>query len=121
MIEKQLKELFLDNWQKYFGKAELPIAYYYNDEVPENELQDSKNEQRCLICNLNRVREGHTFVYNSRSPGCPGGKRYTGFLQKLQSDFEYFLSCGIPGKMEGERYKKTPELVKEYLKTHLYI
>ena len=28
-------------------------------------------------------------------------------------NFEYFLSCGIPGKLEGERYKKTPELVKE--------
>ena len=28
-------------------------------------------------------------------------------------DFEYFLSCGIPGKLEGERYKKTPEMVKE--------
>jgi hypothetical protein len=26
--------------------------------------------------------------------------------------FEYFLSCGIPGKLEGERYKKTPEIVK---------
>ncbi len=31
-------------------------------------------------------------------------------------DFEYFLSCGIPGKLEGERYKKSPEMVKEYLK-----
>ena len=28
-------------------------------------------------------------------------------------NFEYFLSCGIPGKLEGERYKKTPELVRE--------
>jgi hypothetical protein len=31
-------------------------------------------------------------------------------------DFEYFLSSGIPGKMEGERYKKSPELVKEFMK-----
>jgi hypothetical protein len=30
--------------------------------------------------------------------------------------FEYFLSCGIPGELEGERYKKTPELVKEIMK-----
>jgi hypothetical protein len=28
-------------------------------------------------------------------------------------NFEYFLSCGIPEKHEGERYKKTPEMVKE--------
>jgi hypothetical protein len=31
-------------------------------------------------------------------------------------NFEYFLSCGIPGKLEGERYKKSPELVKEAMK-----
>ena len=25
------------------------------------------------------------------------------------------MSCGIPGKLEGERYKKSPELVGQYL------
>lgn len=33
-------------------------------------------------------------------------------------NFEYFLSCGIPGKLEGERYKKSPEMVQEYMKKH---
>jgi hypothetical protein len=31
-------------------------------------------------------------------------------------NFEYFLSCGIPGKLRGERYKKSPELVRETMK-----
>jgi len=31
-------------------------------------------------------------------------------------NFEYFLSCGIPGKLEGERYKKSPEMVMEIMK-----
>jgi hypothetical protein len=44
--------------------------------------------------------------------------RYMGFTEDIGPDFEYFLSCGIPGKMEGERYKKTPEMVKEYMKKH---
>jgi hypothetical protein len=30
--------------------------------------------------------------------------------------FEYFLSYGIPNRLEGERYCKTPELVKEIMK-----
>lgn len=117
-MEKQIRESFLSKWENYFAKAELPVAYYYADEVPEEERQDTRNEHRCLICNLSRVREGHTFVYSSRSPGCLGGKRYTGFSQRLRPNFEYFLSCGIPGKMEGERYKKSPELVRRYLKNH---
>ena len=117
-MEKQLWESFLSKWQKYFAKAELPIAYYYVNETPEQELKDTINEHRCLICNLSRVREGHAFVYSAESPGCLGGKRYTGFSHRLRPNFEYFLSCGIPGKMEGERYKKSPQLVKEYLKSH---
>jgi len=44
------------------------------------------------------------------------GKRYLGFTEEIMPNFEYFLSCGIPGKLEGERYKKTPELVREVMK-----
>ncbi len=31
-------------------------------------------------------------------------------------NFEYFLSCGIPRKLEGERYEKSPEIVRELIK-----
>ena len=30
-------------------------------------------------------------------------------------NFEYFLSCGIEGKVEQERYKKTPDPIKELM------
>lgn len=36
-------------------------------------------------------------------------------MSHIRPDFEYFLSCGIPGKMEGEPDKKSPELVKEIM------
>jgi hypothetical protein len=117
-MEKQLKDAFLGKWEKYFAGARLPIGFFYVDQVAGNVLRDSKSEHRCLICNLNRVREGHSFVYSSGSTGCLGGKRYAGFSQTLRPNFEYFLSCGIPGEVEGERYKKSPELVKEYLKNN---
>lgn len=45
-----------------------------------------------------------------------GGRRYLGFSEELRPDFEYFLSHGIPGRVEGERYKKNPRLVAEFLK-----
>jgi Uncharacterised ArCR, COG2043 len=117
-MKEHQRETFMSQWNRYFGQAELPIAYYYADEVSEQDFHDSTNEHRCLICNLNRVRDGHTFVYDSKTPGCLGGKSYTGYSQKLRRNFEYFLSCGIPGEMKGERYKKSPELVEEYLKAH---
>jgi hypothetical protein len=53
--------------------------------------------------------------FGERDIGCPGGRRYAGFADGLMPNFEYFLSCGIPGRMEGERYKKSPELVREIM------
>lgn len=112
----EFKQNFIEKWQKYFNVAELPITWYYSDTVDRFDLEESKNEYRCLIGNLNRVRSGFTFIYHSESPGCLGGKRYSGYSRDLRPNFEYFLSCGIPQEMEGERYKKSPELVRDYIK-----
>ena len=117
-MDAEFAEFFISRWRKHFAGAELPICALYVDQVREEDLQKSTSEQRCLIGNLNRVREGFPFVYDAKTPGCAGGKRYSGFTQTLRPNFEYFLSCGIPGEMEGERYKKTPELVKAYLESH---
>ena len=54
--------------------------------------------------------------FDVNSIGCSGGKRYLGFSDEIMPNFEYFLSCGIPGQLEGERYKKTPEMVKQIMK-----
>jgi len=103
---------FMKYWKEYFDNAELPITAYYTDEdtVTEN---DSKRAH-CLIADLNKVRNGTPLRFSIKSIGCPGGRRYAGFSQTMSESFEYFLSCGIPGKM-GERYKKSPELVRKLL------
>jgi uncharacterized protein (DUF169 family) len=116
-VKKQLIDSFLVKWRTYFGEAELPIVYYYADDITDDEPRGSAEGHRCIICNLSRAREGHTYVYDAKTPGCAGAKRYTGYSKKLRANFEYFLSCGIEGKLEGERYKKSPELVKELMKT----
>ncbi|MFH2103635.1 MAG: DUF169 domain-containing protein [Chloroflexota bacterium] len=117
-MDRGLRDSFTQKWEQYFGAAGLPLAFYYTDEPAAEDLSASRDEARCLIGNLARVRQGQPYVLQAGTPGCAGGKRYTGFSQTLRPDFEYFLSCGIPGRMEGERYKKSPELVREYLKNH---
>lgn len=117
-MDAQFAETFSSRWNKYFAGSELPICYFYTDQVRDEDVRESTHAERCLIGNLNRVREGLTFVYDATTPGCAGGKRYTGFTQKLRPRFEYFLSCGIPGEMEGERYKQSPELVQRHLAHH---
>lgn len=117
-MDTQFSTHFTNQWKQYFPGAELPITYYYTDQPRQKELDASQNVNRCLIGNLGRVRQGFPFVYDVHTPGCSGGKRYTGFSHTLRPNFEYFLSCGIPGELEGERYKRDPYLVRQYLLQH---
>jgi hypothetical protein len=107
-MDMELKERFIRQWNKYFNNAELPIIFYYTDEKGNAELQ----APGCVINTLSKVRKGTLLCFNSESIGCPGGKKYLGFSDKIMPNFEFFLSCGIQGELEGERYKKSPEIVK---------
>jgi hypothetical protein len=71
---------------------------------------------RCFVCDLTKVRNGSPLAFDSDSIPCRGGRRYCGYESDLFADFRYFLSYGIEGKLEGERYKKTPEIVDEWQK-----
>lgn len=112
-----LKKQFMERWQKYFPEAALPMAFYYTDDSGQTTPYRVSEGQHCFIGSLQAIRQGQTRCFDTKSIACFGGKRYLGFSQNLMPNFEYFLSCGIPGKLEGERYKKTPELVKELLKS----
>ncbi len=114
-MDLELKDRFLRLWTRYFAGAELPIIFYYADTAVPGANGSDASSTRCLVAGLIKVRRGETLCLDADAIGCPGGKRYTGFALSLRPGFEYFLSCGIPGKMEGERYKKTPELVKQVL------
>jgi uncharacterized protein (DUF169 family) len=114
-MKRGLKQDFMQRWSKYFPGAELPIAFYYVDNAGPIPVHRVKEGQHCFIFDLKDIRQGRTLSFDTKSIACFGGKRYLGFSQNLMPNFEYFLSCGIPGKLEGERYKKSPELVKELL------
>ena len=117
-MTSDFQQYFIDRWKKYFPQTELPICYYYTNHLLEKDSLEKLPGTRCLIGNLEKVRAGNTYIYHRDSGGCSGGKRYSGFNHKLRPDFEYFLSCGIPDQVEGERYKQSPELVHEHLRNH---
>jgi len=109
------KSTFLSLWKKYFGNSELPIVFYYTEGTGGAEWAEIPKGRSCIICELARVRSGRSLVYNAERVMCGGAKRYLGFTDKLRPGFEYFLSCGND-QMEGERYIRTPEMVKELMK-----
>ena len=116
-MELAFKDQFIRLWKKYFNGAEFPIIFYYTDREGRGELVKAPSAgHQCFIGVLTKVRKGESLCFGVNSFGCGGGKRYLGYTQELRPNFEYFLSCGIEGEMEGERYKKNPEIVRQLVK-----
>jgi len=115
-MDLKLKEKFLEMWEKYFGIAELPIVFYYHKEIHNAIPVAPAKGRSCIICELAKVRNGESLAYDAEAIACAGAKRYLGYSENIRPNFEYFLSCGIPGKMVGERYIRTPGMVLELQK-----
>lgn len=96
------------------GLKESPLGIYYTNEKPDG-VTAKEGIHICMIGLLQNARKKGVTVYFDKSHfGCPGGAYYMGFFESPRPNIEYFLSCGIPGEMEGERYIKTPERAREY-------
>jgi len=108
-----------ESWKQFretLGLKESPLGIYYTNDKPEG-VTPKEGLSGCAIGLLQNTRKkGETVYYDRNHFGCPGGGYYMGFLDSPRPGLEYFLSCGIEGKMEGERYIKTPELAREFIK-----
>lgn len=114
-MTSELKTGFEERWKKYFKETPLPIVFFYSDEMTDAEYIEKLTGHRCLIGDLAKVRKGTSIAFSAESISCSGGKRYLGFSSALRPNFDYFLSCGIPGELEGERYIRTPEQVNKFV------
>ena len=114
-MKTEMRDRFAGLWRKYFPGAALPLVFYYTDDGPPQGASRPRGGGPCVIAHLGVAQKGEPLYLDTETIGCPGGRRYLGFAHELRPGFEHFLSCGIPGKMPGERYKKTPELVRELM------
>jgi len=97
------------------GLPEHPLAAFYSDVQPAEGITPKEKGHVCIFALLNRARhQGQTAYFDAEHTGCDGGAYYMGFRPSPRPKIEYFLSCGIPGEMEGERYIKTPEIARQY-------
>lgn len=96
--------IFIQNYREAFGEnTELPIAFWYLDS-PVNQTDKING---CLFKGMKAVREGTPIALNVDLITCGGGKFYTGFTEMPER---------VPGFVSlKERYKKTPEMVIEYV------
>src|SRR4030066_1843213 len=103
----------IDSFREAFGMSGDPVLFRDADDLPKGTLFPPEGARTCLFALLAKTRtEGLPVALSPSHHGCPGGGYYLGFLDTPREGIEYFLSCGIPGKMEGERDIKTPELAR---------
>ena len=115
-MDERLKETFEAGWTKYFDGAPSPLVFFYSDHESYARFLEAMSPQtgtsaRCIIARIRGAENGQPVAFSRETMGCPGGGRYSGFTKGFRPKFDYFLSCGIPGEMEGERYKKSPDIV----------
>ena len=115
-MNESLKSDFISRWKKYFNDAPLPVALFYSNDLHNAEPVKSHTGHHCIIAGITKVFNGQSLAFNAGNIGCGGGLRYCGFTDNLRPGFEFFLSYGTEGKMEGERYKKDPETVLELMR-----
>lgn len=115
-MDLTIKQTFMDRWNTFFPGESLPITFEISSDLRGIQKARSTEAWRCFVCDLTKVRNGTDLAFDTDSISCRGGRRYCGYEPNLFPDFRYFLSSGIEGKLEGERYKKTPELVDTWQK-----
>jgi uncharacterized protein (DUF169 family) len=117
MEEHTMNRFSEESWKRFrdaLGLKEFPLGIYYTNDKPDG-VTPTAGVHVCMIGLLKEARKkGRTVFFDKSHFGCPGGAYYMGFIESPMPHIEYFLSCGIPGQMEGERYIKTPELARSY-------
>jgi hypothetical protein len=108
-----LRDKFIQQWNHYFEGSELPITFGIGKDTGSIPKAPVPKAWRCLVCDLARIRKGISRSFDQDSLSCSGAKFYLGYSTERAPEFRYFLSYGKPGVVEGERYKRTPEIVDE--------
>ncbi len=92
-----------------------PVAILWTDDKPAGAIQCKQGTWACIIPFLVKAANGKIVAFDKKTTTCSGGRTGLGFSRYEPGSIEYFLSTGENGE-EGERYWKTPELAREFIK-----
>lgn len=97
---------FIESYREAFGEnAQLPLLFGYSDQA----MADTAKIGGCFFKGLQAAREGTPVSLSAEVIGCGGGKLYTGF-NDMPERVPKFVSL-------TEKYKRTPEMVADYVKS----
>lgn len=100
---------------EYIKLGNEPVAVIKSSTCPEGALQFKEGKWGCVVSMINAAAKGRSAALTEATVACPGGKGGTGFKPLEPGFIEYFLSVGGKGPKEGEFYKESPELARDYV------
>jgi len=120
----------LPRFLEILGMDEEPMGIFYTDEKPvegfspkPSDLPTREKEKNndidwqavfgqfsCAIGNIWRARKKkRAAFFDAQCYGCPGAAFWLGFMKPQTETIIHYVSSGIPGRMEGERYCASPD------------
>jgi uncharacterized protein (DUF169 family) len=123
----------LPKFLEVLGYGEEPMGIFYTDQKPADgltpaplDLPTRDKEQSgqinwqavfgdfsCVIGHIWRARKKKKAAYfDSGHFGCPGGAFFLGFMKPQTETIIHYVSTGVPGRMEGERYCDSPDVLR---------
>lgn len=95
---------FIESFREAFGEvAPLPIAIWYDNTA----VASDSRVPRCMVGAIRKVCNGESLTLSAENVHCGGGGLYTAFSQ-MPERVPLFVS-------ETEHYKRTPEMVRDYI------
>lgn len=93
-----------------------PVAVLHAETAPEDAVQFKEGVWGCSVALLVAASKGKTASFTEKTTVCLGAKNGLGFQDYPHGWIEYFLSTGGEDiGREGEFYKKTPELARDFI------
>ena len=109
----EIKERFMEAWEKHFPDNELPIVCFYSNELGDVKFPDhpkpNKKGYTCIFSQIAPVKQGRSRAFNMENLGCFGSFLPFGFDINLSEDVKNYI-CNI------ERVKKSYDHVESIYK-----
>jgi hypothetical protein len=124
----------LKNFLETLGLKEEPVGIFYTDDKPaqatspkpmplpsrekeiagEIDWQSTFGQFSCVMGHVLRARRlCKAACFSAEEFGCPGCAFWLGFTKPQTETIIHYVSSGIPGHMEGERYINSPDALRK--------
>ena len=123
----------LSEFLDILGLSEEPVGVFYTDDKPpggsapkamplptrekerENDIdwRATFAQFSCVMGHVLQARKlKKTAYFSAEQFGCPGCAFWLGFMKPQTETIIHYVSTGVPGQMEGERYCDSPDALR---------